>query len=85
MKNAFNFAATTLGGVGTFIFGIGTITELLGATPGRNGFDPGATMLAASFLAFSVALLAAGIYGQRKAAKNNTEENPADKPQDPQP
>ena len=82
LKEAFNFAATIMGGVGTFIFGIGTITEMMGATPGRNGFDADATMLAASALAVSVGLLAAGIRGTRKQAAENKDNN---NPKPPEP
>ena len=85
LKNAFNFAATTLGGIGTFIFTIGTVTEMMGATPGRNGFDADATMLAAGALAASVALLAVGIRGQRKQAAEEKAKNDNNDPKPPAP
>lgn len=71
LKESFNFFATAMGGIGTFIFGIGTVTELLGATPGRNGFDGDATLLTATALAVSAGLLYTGIRGYRKAAADN--------------
>lgn len=83
LKQSFNFAATMLGGIGTFIFTIGTITEMMGATPGRNGYDADATMLAAGALAASVALLAVGIRGQRKQAAEEKAKN--DSNNDPKP
>ena len=83
MKSAFNLVATSLGGFGTFLFGIGTITELFGATPGRNGYDADATLMAAGCLAISMILLATGIYGTRKAAAKDKTDN--SKPKDPQP
>lgn len=58
LKDNFNLAAIVLGGAGTLLFGIGTVTEI------AQGTDTVATVAAA--FAASSALLAVGIFGTRK-------------------
>lgn len=81
LRDTFNKVATIMGGIGTFLFGMGTITEITGNLPADAQSTP---LLTFASLCVSAALLYVGIRGMRNAAKDR-KKPPSDDPPGPKP
>ena len=89
LRDAFNMSALVLGGAGSLLFGIATVTEFVEGTP--QGAEVNLTVPCALLFCAFAGLFYKGWTGSRKAAaadaleQQQQQQQNQNKPQDPQP